>query len=192
VQTNSELIRAVLARNDHQAFESLLLRYERLVWTTAWQILRDYHATQDVTQETFLIAHKRLHELREPDAVGVWLCRIARREAIRANQSYNAMQPIDRLEPPAAGPANEVSDEQQATIDAIARLPEHERVVVVLRYLNGHAVTEVAELTGRPLGTVTKQLSRAVKRLRQTLVRQGPSRRVSSGEEGGTHVKQEN
>ena len=128
MQTNSELIQAVLARNDHQAFECLLLRYERLVWTTVWQILRDYHATQDGTQETFLIAHKRLHELREPDAVGVWLCQIARREAFRANQDRNAMQSIDGLDPPAAGPANQASDEQQAMIDAIGRLPEHERV----------------------------------------------------------------
>ena len=190
MQTNSELIQAVLGRNDHQAFECLLLRYERLVWTTVWQILRDYHATQDGTQETFLIAHKRLHELRDPDAVGVWLCQIARREAFRANQDRNAMRSIDGLDPPAAGPANQASDEQQAMIDAIGRLPEHERVVVVLRYLNGHAVAEVAELTGRPVGTVTKQLSRAVKRLRQALVRQGPSEPVSSGERtGGTHVK---
>ena len=189
MQTNSEQIQAILARNDDHAFECLVLRYERLVWTSVWQILRDYHATQDVTQETFLIAHKRLHELREPDAVGVWLCQIARREAVRANQCSNTMQPLDGLDPPAAGPANQVSDEQQAMIEAISRLPEHERVAVVLRYLNGHTVAEVAELTGRPVGTVTKQVSRAVKRL-QSLVRQSPSGPVSSGDKGDTHVKQ--
>jgi RNA polymerase sigma-70 factor (ECF subfamily) len=181
VQTNSELIRAVLERNDHQAFQCLVLRYERLVWTSVWQILRDYHATQDVTQETFLIAHNRLHELREPDAVGVWLCQIARREAVRAKQGRNRMLPIDGLDPSTADAANQVTDEQQIMIEAIGRLPEHERVVVVLRYLNGHTAAEVAELTVRPVGTVTKQLSRAVRRL-QALVRQRPSKRVSSVE----------
>ena len=66
MQTNSELIKAVLADKDHHAFECLVERYERPVWTIAWQIFRDYHATQDTTQETFLIAYKCLHELRAP------------------------------------------------------------------------------------------------------------------------------
>jgi RNA polymerase sigma-70 factor (ECF subfamily) len=43
-------------------------------------------------------------------------------------------------------------------------------VVVVLRYIDGHSVAEIAELTGKPLGTVTKQLSRAIHRLRTWLV----------------------
>ena len=188
MQTNSELIQAVLAGNDHHAFECLVLRYERLVWTSAWQILRDYHATQDATQEAFLIAHKRLHELREPDAIGMWLCRIARREAVRASKRRNRIQPIDGLDPPAARPTSQVSDQQRAVIEAIGRLPEHQRVVVVLRYLHGHTVTEVAQLTGRPVGTVTKQLSRAVKRL-QALVLQSPSEPVSSGAKGDAHVE---
>jgi RNA polymerase sigma-70 factor (ECF subfamily) len=189
VQTNCELIQAVLARNDQQAFECLVLRYERLVWTSVWQLLRDYHATQDVTQDTFLIAHKRLHELREPDAVGCWLCQIARREAVRATKNSRTMQPIDGLDPPAAGPVNSIPDDQQAMIAAIGRLPEHERVVVVLRYLNDHTIAEVAELSGRPVGTVTKQLSRAVKRLRQALVSQSSNDPSSAGEKGDTHVK---
>lgn len=188
MQTNSELIQAVLARNDHQAFECLVLRYERLVWASIWQILRDYHATQDVTQETFLIAHKRLRELREPDAVGVWLCQIARREAVRANKNCRTMQPFDGLNPPAAGPSNPIADEQQAMIEAIGRLPEHERVVVGLRYLNDHTVAEVAELSGRSVGTVTKQLSRAVKRLRQALLGQSTNEPVPTGEKGDIHV----
>jgi RNA polymerase sigma-70 factor (ECF subfamily) len=48
------------------------------------------------------------------------------------------------------------------------RLPDHERDVVTLHHLDGHSVQAVADLTGRPLGTVTKQLSRAYERLRET------------------------
>ena len=188
MQTNSELIQAVVASNDHCAFECLVVRYERLVWTSAWEILRDYHATQDATQEAFLIAHKRLHELREPNAIGVWLSRIARREAVRASKRRNRIQPIDGLDPPAPRPTSQVSDQQQALIEAIGRLPEHQRVVVVLRYLHDHTVAEVAELTGRPVGTVTKQLSRAVKRL-QAVVFQRPSKPVSPSAKGDAHVE---
>ena len=71
VQRNSKLIDAALS-GDHSAFARLVGRYERLVWTICWHILRDYHATQDVTQEAFLVAHRRLSELRQPDSFGSW------------------------------------------------------------------------------------------------------------------------
>ncbi|MHC4184765.1 MAG: RNA polymerase sigma factor [Planctomycetota bacterium] len=49
------------------------------------------------------------------------------------------------------------------------KLPESEKQVVMLRYFSGQSVREVAEMLGRSVGTVTKQLSRAHKRLRNTL-----------------------
>jgi len=52
---------------------------------------------------------------------------------------------------------------------AVMRLPERERQVVTLRYFDGHSVQAVAEITGRPLGTVTRQLSRAYARLWERL-----------------------
>ncbi len=52
-------------------------------------------------------------------------------------------------------------------------------MVVVLRYLNDHTVAEVAHLSGRPVSTVTKQLSRAIKRLQEFLSNQRPNATVS-------------
>ena len=48
----------------------------------------------------------------------------------------------------------------------VSRLPDRERVLVGLRYFDGHSMAEIAEIAGRPVGTVTKQLSRAIARLR--------------------------
>ena len=79
MQRNSKLIEAAVG-GDHSAFASLVERYERLVWTICWNILRDYHATQDVTQETFLVAHRRLAELRQPDSFGSWVSSIAQQK----------------------------------------------------------------------------------------------------------------
>jgi RNA polymerase sigma-70 factor (ECF subfamily) len=51
----------------------------------------------------------------------------------------------------------------------VTSLPEHERIVIMLRYFENHEVAAVAAILGRPVGTVTKQLSRALGRLRRSL-----------------------
>lgn len=166
MRSNSELIRAVVIGTDRDAFTQLILRYERLVWTVAWRELGDYHATEDVTQETFLIAHGRLSQLRDPDSIGFWLSRIARREATRLRKLKRDAKPIDEIELADERPSRPVPLMDEGLLNEVARLPEHERIVTVLRFLSGHSVAEVASLTGRPVGTVTKQLSRAIGRLR--------------------------
>jgi RNA polymerase sigma-70 factor (ECF subfamily) len=62
-----------------------------------------------------------------------------------------------------------LDDERQRLLDAVRRLPAHERVAVSLRYFEGRGVNEIAQITGRPVGTVTKQLTRAIDRLRSDL-----------------------
>jgi RNA polymerase sigma-70 factor, ECF subfamily len=174
MQADAEIVRAVLC-GDREAFATLVSRHERAVWATAWHVLRDAHAAADAGQEAFLQAFHRLGELRQPELFGVWLLRIARREAIRLarRRAREASTSLDEAgtEPPLehdgeAGVAQRLSADAHELLMAVARLPEHERVVVALRYLEGHSVAEVAAQLGRPVGTVTKQLSRAIKRLK--------------------------
>ncbi len=165
MKSNAELIDAAKL-GDRQAFGEVLTRYERAVWATAWHVLRDFHASQDVTQQTFLQAYQHLSELRTPNAVGPWLLRIARRLALRVAKAKRADIPISEIDVAAPSVRSELTNEQAELIGALGELPEHERLVTVLYYLNGHSVAEVAKLTGRPVGTVTKQLSRAVSRLK--------------------------
>lgn len=168
-RTDGELISVVLA-GDQAGFAELVRRYERAVWARAWHVLRDYHGAQDATQNTFLEAFRGLRQLRDGAQFGGWLMRIAENEALRTarKQARGAT-----LEPPTEIAAGEApprpAAETAELLAAVGELPDHERVVVSLRYLNGHSVAEVARLTGRPVGTVTKQLSRAIERLKSIL-----------------------
>jgi RNA polymerase sigma-70 factor, ECF subfamily len=56
--------------------------------------------------------------------------------------------------------------EHEHLLSLVARLPDHERVLIGQRYLDGHSIAEIAAITSRPIGTVTKRLSRAIARLR--------------------------
>jgi RNA polymerase sigma-70 factor (ECF subfamily) len=166
MRTNEELLAAVRS-GEQAAFAELVRRYERAAWTTAWKVLRDYHAAQDATQNAFVYAFRRLGQLRSPDQFGVWLLRITEREALRlARQQRKAYSLASASEFAACQTGGPLTEEASDLLLAVGRLPEHERLVVALRYLDGLTVAEVARLTGRPVGTVTKQLSRAIERLR--------------------------
>lgn len=182
VRSNAELVNASLA-GDVDAFGELVRRYERAVWATAWRYLRDRHAAEDVAQETFLVAFSRLGRLRRSDSIGVWLLRIAHRQALLARRRKRKANSLDSHEEAAApavcDPSTELSADLEVVLQALGELPEHERIVMALRYLDGHSVAAVAQITGRPVGTVTQQLSRAVRRLRQRFQSQNDPREMS-------------
>ena len=167
--STEELVKATRT-GEASAFAELVRRYERAAIITAHSVLEDFHLAQDAAQEAFVIAYQRLGQLRDAASFGPWLLRIVRRQALRLKRSRKAEQIaaecVDR-------PATETRDwmePYEEVVQQIARLPEHERIVVVMRYVDGRSVKEIADLTGRPVGTVTKQLSRAIERLRHWLV----------------------
>jgi RNA polymerase sigma-70 factor (ECF subfamily) len=169
MRPDAELVNSAL-RSDRAAYGELVCRYSQCVVTTAWQVLGDYHAAQDAAQEAFLVAYQKLGSLRDGSMFGPWVLKIARRCALR---SVTGRAKVVRLEPADAPPApsqdGPLGDDQEELLAAVTRLPEHERVVVVLHYFQEHSVQAVAQLTGRPVGTVTKQLSRALRRLRELM-----------------------
>jgi RNA polymerase sigma-70 factor (ECF subfamily) len=155
---------------DHGAFAELVRRFERAVVVTTWAVLCDFHAAQDAGQETFLIAYQNLAKLRTPDAFPSWLLQIAKREALRAASRPKETASADPSTLESNSEQPEWADAYAGVIETLGRLPEHERTLVVLRYVDGHSMAEIAEMTGRPIGSVTKQLSRAIARLRKWFV----------------------
>ena len=171
MQTDAEIVTAVLL-GDRKAFALLVARHERAVWATSWRVLRDDHAALDAAQEAFFLAFKRLGDLRQPSLFGVWLLQIARRESIRLAKKRQR-EPVRSIDEADAEQhlhwdevATRLSADAKELLEAVVTLPEHERIVVVQHYLDGRSVADVAAGLGRPVGTVTKQLSRAIQRLK--------------------------
>ena len=153
-------------RGDSDSFNELVRRYERAAWTTAWKVLRDHHGALDATQNAFVEAYCKLSQLRVPSQFGIWLMRITHREALRLAMRSPPAIALDQTTDVAITAINGTTADYESLMNAVASLPEHERLVVVLRYFNGHSIEEVSRLTGRPIGTVSKQLSRAMIRLK--------------------------
>jgi RNA polymerase sigma-70 factor, ECF subfamily len=165
--SDAELV-ARVRRGDVEAFGTLVQRYERSLLAFGLAKLRDLHRAEDVVQQTLLLAFRQLHTLRDDCKFGHWLNRIAATQIVemaRARQIPIGAS-LDDSKNVSADEANSAWIEHEHLLDLIARLPDHERALIGQRYFDGHSMTEIAAITGRPVGTVTKQLSRAVARLR--------------------------
>ncbi len=173
---DAEIVGSV-QNGDHSVFAELVKRYERSVRSVALGVLNNDHDAEDALQEAFVAAYRAIGSLRNRSSFGAWMLKIARREALavaKRRATTILHQPESRFQ---ARHNGNLDDEMRLLLAALARLPPHERVSVHLRYFEGHAVKEIAALTGRPVGTVTKQISRAVKRLRTMLERDSETTR---------------
>lgn len=165
--TDAELVAQVRGGNV-DAFGELCVRYERTLLALALVGLRDFHGAEDVVQATLLRAFKQLPSLREDAKFGAWLVQIAHSQVVDAIRSRPSLVTIPLvIDPPST---EELATGQRHDFEQlltwIAGLPDHERVLIGLRYFDGHSVAQLSQITGRPIGTVTKQLSRAIARLR--------------------------
>ena len=120
-----------------------------------------------------MVAFERLGKLRRPARFAPWILGIARRKAIDL-WHQRSKRPQETVPPDciAARGDGRLDERVEKAFEAIDRLPERQRLVVLYRYCDGLSVREIAEATGSPVGTVTKCLSRALARLRKTLVKE--------------------
>jgi RNA polymerase sigma-70 factor (ECF subfamily) len=171
VQTDAELVKAVLSGDKH-VFAELVRRYERPVRAVALDVVGNYHSAADVAQDAFVRAYERLAGLRKPESFGPWLMKITRRCALDSARRKPKETPLDtKIAARIENPNGQLGEDKQRLLAAVVKLSKAEKQVVMLRYFGENSVNDVANMLGRNVGTVTKQLSRARTRLRKILER---------------------
>jgi RNA polymerase sigma-70 factor (ECF subfamily) len=168
VESDETLVRRA-RRGEREAFSRLVERYERPALAVAAAVLGSHEEARDAVQDAFVTAFEKLNWLWSPRKFGAWFLQIARRQAFARRRSARARR---ELVPLSADVAWEAPRDALMSADipaVIARLPEQEYVVVTLRHIEELSVADIAAVTGRPIGTVTKQLSRAYARMRPWL-----------------------
>ena len=167
--STADLVKAAQA-GDTAAFTELVIRYEKVAVITAHAILHDFHASQDAAQDAFVLAYKKLSQIRDASSFGPWLLKIVRRGCLRLQKTKTA----ELISPEVIDGVIDTETDWMApyadAIEQLAQLPEQEKIVVVMRYIEHYSVKDIAESLDAPVGTVTKQISRAIQRLRTWLV----------------------
>jgi RNA polymerase sigma-70 factor (ECF subfamily) len=160
------------------AFDEIVRRYQRRVYSTAMRIVRRHDLADDVTQEAFLRAHRALASYDRGRPFGPWICRIAANLAINHVRSPEAREEaLDEgaigREPASAadGPLGAVLEKEAQRVleEAVGRLPAEQRAVFVLRTFDDLSYKEIAEALDLSVGTVMSRLSRAREKLRGAL-----------------------
>lgn len=166
-----------IQEGDLDAFESLYHKYKEQLYRTALAITRDRGAAEEILQDCFLRAYDHIDRVGGCASLRPWLHRII------VNLSYNwaakrrlrlisLEDVLDRLVMPRPSPERvfERHELLQVLDEAIKSLSMAQRAVVVLFYLQGFSLAEIAYVLDCPVGTVKSRLHNARKALRKRLI----------------------
>ncbi len=182
---------------DLQAFEALVSRHERRIYSLAWRILRHQQDAEDVTQQTFLSALENLAGFRQEASFATWLSRITTHAAlkvIRKRDGRNGASGLAVDEAPASESDSdgaealphpefiadwtqsperlaERNETRRVVEEALGELDEKHRLVFLLRDVEGLSIRETAAALSVTEANVKVRLLRARLRLREHLTR---------------------
>ena len=154
-----------------EAFDALVTRYRKSIYRLAFAMTQDHAAADDLSQEAFVQAYKRIRQLSNPESFAPWLRKILVNLCIRyTSKPRHASIEEDELEASETPTtAAERSIVRSSVRKAILELEPAERAVVLLHYMEGLKQTEIAEALECPVGTVWSRLSSARGKLRELL-----------------------
>ncbi|MFV1960023.1 MAG: RNA polymerase sigma factor, partial [Planctomycetota bacterium] len=170
---DAELVRDALG-GSRAAFDRLIDRYWRSAVGMARQKTRNWSDAEDAAQEAFILAYRKLAQLRDPERFGGWLFTIVAPMCPERGRRRRPtpVEDVESLDGPRPAPTERDPDRgvlRDTIQEAIGALPERYRAVVVLRYGHSMAVKEIGRTLGLPVGTVVSHMFRANRLLRTRL-----------------------
>lgn len=169
---------------DRHAFEELVRRTARLVYSQLYLDVGDVHRAEDLTQETFLLAWRSIHQVDDPKGLRPWLLAIgrsamldaARREGRKKRRGAEAAPRAGLLRivaDPSSGPpeAVEREEERQRVLSLLRSLPAEYREPLMLRYIAGANHDAIGQQLGLTNGSLRGLLHRGMSRLREEMKR---------------------
>jgi RNA polymerase sigma-70 factor, ECF subfamily len=181
----TELIEAA-SKGDLDSFNHLVLQYQNLLYTQAYRMMGESDSAEDLTQEAFIIAYRKLHTFRG-GSFKAWLIRIATNLCYDELRRYKrrpiiALEPLDQnqeevespnwLTDPGESPEEAVERQELANAiqDCLNQLSPDYKAVVVLVDFQEMDYSEAAQVVGSPLGTIKSRLARARTHLKDCLL----------------------
>jgi len=162
---------SLVQRGDESAMASLFDRYSRVVYSVALRVLRDPASAEDVLQEVFMQIWRNPNGfVATRGSLGGWLAVVARNRSIDALRRKRPSEQVDDMA--LASNYNLADEAERNTLmekarGVIRQLPMEQRKTLEMAFFDGLTHSEIAEMTGDPLGTVKTRIRSALTSLRK-------------------------
>jgi RNA polymerase sigma-70 factor (ECF subfamily) len=164
---------ALVERGDEGAMASLFDRYSKVVYSVALRVLHDPASAEDVLQEIFMQVWRSPERfVATRGSLGGWLAVVSRNRSIDALRRKRPTESVDEMA--LASPYN-LGDEAERNVmmekarAVISGLPLEQRKTLEMAFFDGLTHSEIAEMTGDPLGTVKTRIRSGLLSLRKAL-----------------------
>ncbi|MCD4700136.1 MAG: sigma-70 family RNA polymerase sigma factor [Phycisphaerae bacterium] len=174
-----EELKSLVARSqagDVDAYGEIVRRFQDMAYGYAYSILGDFHLAEDAAQEAFIEAYRCLGNLREPAAFPGWFRRIVFKHCDRLTRRKEipaiGLEAAASVASPDRQPSQRAEDREMKdkVLAAIRSLPEQQREVTTLFYINGYSQNDIAEFLEVPAGTVKSRLAASRNRLKERMI----------------------
>ncbi len=175
-----------LRRQDEAAFNALVLRFQDRIFNLTRRLIGSHEEARDVTQEVFVTVFEKISTFRGESSFATWLYRIATNHAKnrikylshRADRRRDSFDDLvkapteSQFSAKVPGPDEAMTRSRVARLvdKALGELEEEQRIVLVLRDIEGQNYEDIALITGMNLGTVKSRLHRGRLRLKELLL----------------------
>ena len=163
-------------KGDRQAFEALLVKYEKPVYNAAYRMLHNADDARDVTQTVFLKVYENLDQYDPAHRFFSWVYRIALNESINWLKKSNRQQTLDyETADQGDGPETMANDQQlgEGMEAAMMRIGDDYRAVIILKHVLGCSYIEISEVLDISEKKVKSRLYTARQLLQERLTQQG-------------------
>ncbi|HSI72683.1 MAG TPA: sigma-70 family RNA polymerase sigma factor [Fimbriimonas sp.] len=185
VQSEDSILIERFQRGDKQAFDTLVQKHQARAYQYAFRLTRNPDDAADVVADAFVRVYRALQTFKGDSAFTTWLYRIETNCFLDMRKKKNA-RPTTSLDSalnlgdgevelqvedhsPTAQDEAERSQRMSAVEEAVQRLPEYQRAMIIMYHAESMSYEEIADSLNLPIGTVKSRLNRARLSLRQLL-----------------------
>ena len=172
---------------DLKAYEEIISLYEKKVFSTIYYMVKNDNEIEDIAQEVFIKIYKNLGNFKEESTLYTWIYRITinvcideikkRKKVVYLDETIDTEDGEMELQLPdeSKSPSEivEENDLKERLERCIRKLPENQRIMIVLRDIKGFTYMEIAEMLKMNLGTVKSKINRARASLKELLDEDG-------------------
>ena len=156
---------AAFKSGNEKAFDQIYDKYHLVVYGICYRYARNEADALDLTQDVFLKVYKNLGKFRMESKLFTWLYRITVNTCISFKRHERCLEPLPTREPGTAPPGKRMRL-KVAIDEALAKLPDRQRMTFILHHYEGHTFEEIGEIMDITTGAAKANHHHAVKKLR--------------------------